>query len=82
MMIDLPSSDQASSEGPALIPIVGNNTERGGGSVLSDQLIYFQTQNIYATSVKENRVYMQLQIRKPAYTMRTYNLIYLTDADH
>jgi len=26
MMIDLPSSDQASSEGPALILIVGNNT--------------------------------------------------------
>ena len=29
MMMDLPSSDQASSEGPALIPIVENNTERG-----------------------------------------------------
>jgi len=27
--MDLPSRDQASSEGPALIPIVGNNTERG-----------------------------------------------------
>jgi len=37
MMMDLPSSDQASFEGPALIPIVGNNTERGGESVLSDQ---------------------------------------------
>ena len=37
MMMDLPSSDQASSEGPALIPIVGNNTEGGGESVLSDQ---------------------------------------------
>jgi len=35
MMMDLPSSDQASSKGPALIPIVGNNTERGGESVLS-----------------------------------------------
>ena len=32
---DLPSSDQASLEGPALIPIVENNTERGGESVLS-----------------------------------------------
>jgi len=30
MMMDLPPSDQASSEGLALIPIVGNNTERGG----------------------------------------------------
>jgi len=25
-----PSSDQASTKGPALIPIVGNNTERVG----------------------------------------------------
>ena len=33
--MDLPSSDQAPSEGPALIPIVENNTERGGESVLS-----------------------------------------------
>jgi len=30
MMMDLHPSDQASSKGPALIPIVGNNTERGG----------------------------------------------------
>ena len=30
MMKDLPSSDQASLEGPALIPIVENNTEKGG----------------------------------------------------
>ena len=29
MLMDLPSSDQDSSEGPTLIPIVGNNTERG-----------------------------------------------------
>ena len=35
-MMDLPSSDQASSEGPALISIVGNNTERGVESVLSN----------------------------------------------
>jgi hypothetical protein len=35
MIKNLPSSDQASSEGPALIPIVENNTERGGESVLS-----------------------------------------------
>ena len=34
---DLPSSNQASSEGPAPIPIVGNNTERRGESVLSNQ---------------------------------------------
>jgi len=36
MMMDLPSSDQASSEGLALIPIVGNNIGEGE-SVLSDQ---------------------------------------------
>jgi len=41
MMMDLPSSDQASSEGPALIPIVGNNTERGGELVLSSQIFPF-----------------------------------------
>jgi len=29
MMMDLLSSNQASSEGLSLIPIVGNNTERG-----------------------------------------------------
>jgi len=40
MMIDLPSSNQASSEGLALIPIVGNNTERGGESILSSQLFF------------------------------------------
>jgi hypothetical protein len=50
-MKDLPSSDQASSEGPALIPIVGNNTERGGESVLSSQIILFKNQIVYATSV-------------------------------
>ena len=43
MLMDLPSSDQASSEGPPRITIVGNNTERGGELVLSDQLFYFQT---------------------------------------
>jgi len=41
MMMDLPSSDQA-SKGVALIPIVGNNTERGGESVLLDQYLNFQ----------------------------------------
>jgi len=44
MMIDLPSSDQASSEGLALIPIVGNNTG-GGESVLSSQLFPFSNPN-------------------------------------
>ena len=34
MMMDLSSSSQASSEGPALIPTVENNTERGGELVL------------------------------------------------
>jgi len=37
MMMDLPSSDQASSQVPALIPIVGNNTGRGDESVLASQ---------------------------------------------
>ena len=36
-MKDLPSSDQAPLEGLALIPIVGNNTERGGELVLGSQ---------------------------------------------
>ena len=35
-MIDLPSSDQAFPEEPALIPIVENNTEGGGELVLSN----------------------------------------------
>ena len=35
MMKYLPLSDQDSLEGPAPIPIVENNTERGGESVLS-----------------------------------------------
>ena len=62
MMKDLPSSDQASFEGPALIPIVGNNTERGGESVLADQikLFNFILRFIYATSVKDIRVYTRL----------------------
>jgi len=42
MMMDLPSSDQASSEGPALISIVGNNSKRGAESVLLDQYLNFQ----------------------------------------
>jgi len=29
MLMDLPSSDQACFEGPAMIPVVGNITERG-----------------------------------------------------
>jgi len=41
MMMDLPSSDQASSEGLALIPIVGNNTERRGELVLSSRMFSF-----------------------------------------
>ena len=32
-------------------PRVGNNTERGGESVLSSQIFLFQIQMIYATSV-------------------------------
>jgi len=37
MMKDLSSSDQASSEEPALIPIVGNNTERGVNQYYEDK---------------------------------------------
>jgi len=56
MMKELPSSDQASLEGPALIPIVGNNIERGGWVNQYYQVKYFlfQLQIIYATSVNEN----------------------------
>jgi len=82
MVMDLPPSDQASSEGPALIPIVGNNTERGGELVLSSQIFPFKIQMIYATSVSKNRIYTQLCRRKPAYTMQTYNLLYLSDDDY
>jgi len=61
MMIDLPSSDQASPEGPTLIPIVENNTERGGESVLLSQILFqFIQRFVYATSVNENSVYTQL----------------------
>jgi len=79
MMKDLPSSDQASSEGPALIPIVGNNTERGGESVLSSQIILFKNQIVYATSVNSTRVYTQLFRSKTAYTEQTFNLLKLSD---
>lgn len=41
-----------------------------------------QTKNIYATSVRWTHVYTQLQIRKPAYTMQIYNLLYSIDVDH
>jgi len=43
MMMDLPSSDQASSEGPAMIPIVGNNTERGVNQYYQTNLLISQT---------------------------------------
>jgi len=41
MVMDLPPRDQASSKGPSLIPIVGNNTERGLESVLLSHLFLF-----------------------------------------
>ena len=49
-----PTKKKTSLKNLALIPIVGNNTERGGESVLSDQTILFNfiLRNIYATSVK------------------------------
>jgi len=55
MMIDLPSSDQASSEGPALIPIVGSNTERRGESVLSNSFQFIQ---IFVVLINETCVYL------------------------
>ena len=68
MMMDLPSGDPASSEGPTLIPIVGNNTKRGGESVLENQTLFiFMLRFIYATSVKDIRVYMQLCLMQLAY---------------
>ena len=56
MMIDLPSSDQASSEGLAMIPIVGNNTERRGESVLLNQTIFIFID-----------IYTLLQLWEPVY---------------
>jgi len=67
--MDLPSSDQASSEGLSLIPIVGNNTERGAESVLVKSidfsfhtLIYIRYFNegnshVHATIFKATSVY-------------------------
>ena len=81
-MIDLPSSDQASSEGPALIPIVGNNTERGVNQYYQVNYFSFHTELIYPTSVSENRIYTQLQIKKPSYIKQTYNLNYLSDVSY
>ena len=46
MMMDLPSSDQASSEGPALIPIVGNNIERVANQYYHINNLIFKT-NLY-----------------------------------
>ena len=67
-MIDLPLRNQASSEGPALIPIVGNNTERGVESVLSNKSLFiFILRYIYATSIMGNCVYTQLCLKKPEY---------------
>ena len=55
-----PSSDQASTKGPALIPIVGNNTGEGGGGISISKLITFSTP--YLDS------YMLLQLREPTCT--------------
>jgi len=70
MMMDLPSSDQASSKGPSLIPIVGNNIERGGESVLASQYFFiFIIRFIYATSFIGTHVYTQLWLRRLAYIL-------------
>ena len=42
-MMDLPSSDQASPEGPALTPIIGNNTERGVNQYYQINNLIFKT---------------------------------------
>jgi len=68
--MDLPSSDQASFEGTALILIVGNNTERGAGGelVLSDQeFLFFIIIFIYATSERGTSMYTQPSLRKPTF---------------
>jgi len=56
-------------KGPDLRPIAGNNTERGGESVLSNQYNFFISILIfiYATSVKENCMYMQLCVMQQEY---------------
>jgi len=59
MMMDLPWSDQASSEGPTLIPIVGNNIERGAGV---NQ--YYQINNF----ISQTYLYMLLQLSELACT--------------
>ena len=61
-MIDLPSSNQASSEGLALIPIVGNNTGGEGESVLSGQLFF----------ISQSDLHMLLQLVKTVY-IRNYS---------
>jgi len=51
---------------------VGNNTERGGESVLESQLFFiFIIKFIYATSVRGTRVYTQLWLRRLAYILQT-----------
>ena len=64
-----PSSDQASAEGPALIPIVGKNIERGGESVFraSSKILLFLYKILYATLINPTRVYMWISLRKLAY---------------
>jgi len=57
MMMELPLSDQASFEGPALIPIVVNNTKRGVNQ-------YYQINNI----ISQIYLYMLLQLSELAYT--------------
>ena len=58
MMVDLPSSDQGSSEGLALIPIVGNNTERGGELVLSGQLFFISQSDLHTLHQLVKRAYI------------------------
>ena len=61
---------------------VGNNTERGVNQYYQVKYFLFQFQMIYTTYVNKIHVYTQLQIKKPAYTIQTYNLKYSTDFEH
>ena len=57
-MMDIPSSDQDSSKEPALIPILGNNTDRGVNQ-------YYQINNF----ISQTDLYILLQLSELACTL-------------
>ena len=61
---------------------VGNNTEGGVNQCYQAKYSLLKIQKIYATTVSQTHVYTQLCRSKPAYTMQTYNLLYLLDVDY